>query len=84
MPQEIELRLSARHSDAARLIDSPAVSRLASGPSATVQLNTRYYDTPELAFARSGLSLRVRNKGRSFVQTVKTAGTGALLSERDA
>ena len=45
------------------------------------RLISTYYDTPNLALKRRGLSLRVREQGGRFIQTVKTGdpGGGNLL-----
>jgi triphosphatase len=39
------------------------------------RLVSTYYDTPDHTLARRGSSLRVRRRGREFVQTVKAAGS---------
>ena len=44
------------------------------------RLISTYYDTPDLALKRRGVSLRVREQDGRFIQTVKTAGVGDLLS----
>lgn len=82
MAQEIEIKLTARPDDLARLKRSAALKRFAPGPAATERLNTIYYDTPGLGLSKAGLSLRVRKKGRAYIQTLKTQGTGALSSKR--
>jgi inorganic triphosphatase YgiF len=82
MPQEIEIRLTTSGADVSRLVQSPALKRFTIGRPATARLTTLYYDTPDLAIAKSGLSLRVRKKGRSYVQTVKGMNAGALVSNR--
>ncbi len=82
MSQEIELRFDVRPDDLARLARSAAFEHLFASPAATRRLSTIYYDTPELCFARAGLSLRVRKSGRDYVQTVKSESTGTLASRR--
>ena len=82
MAQEIEIKLAARPNDLARLKRSAALKRFAPGPAATERLNSIYYDTPDLGLSKAGLSLRVRKKGRAYIQTLKTQGTGALASKR--
>jgi inorganic triphosphatase YgiF len=82
MAQEIEIKLAARPDDLARLKRSPALKRFGAGPAATERLNTVYYDTPGLGLSKAGLSLRVRKKGRAYIQTLKTQGTGALNVKR--
>ena len=55
--------------------DVPALrecDRLASPtPAPRVRLRTLYFDTPDLAFARGGFTLRVRRVGNRHVQTVE-------------
>src|SRR5438128_1203649 len=53
-----------------------------SSVSSRSRLISTYYDTPDLALKRRGISLRVREQDGRFIQTVKTAGvgTGDLLS----
>jgi triphosphatase len=77
---EIELKLAAAAADRAEL--KRALVAMASG-SATVRrtLVTTYYDTPDLALKQAGSTLRVRDEGGRFVQTLKTAdlaGAGLL------
>ena len=50
-------------------------------PVSRARLVSTYYDTPDHALARRGSSLRLRRRGKRFVQTVKTvrsSGAGAL------
>lgn len=82
MAQEIEIKLAARPDDLARLRRSPALKRFFAGRPATEQLNTVYYDTPDLELSKAGLSLRVRKKGRAYIQTLKTQGAGPLSAHR--
>ena len=81
MSREIELRFSIRPEDVARLKKAQPRGFVA-GPLATRRLSTIYYDTPDLEFAKAGLSLRVRKLGRQYVQTVKEESAGALASDR--
>jgi len=82
MPCEIEIRFAAREKDLVRLARASALDGFAVGRAATRRLNTVYFDTPDLAFAKAGLSLRVRKNGRGYVQTVKDEDSGAIASER--
>ena len=82
MAQEIEIKLADRPDDLARLKRTTALKRFAPGPAATERLDSIYYDTPNLGLSKAGLSLRVRKKGRAYIQTLKTQGTGALSSMR--
>ena len=73
---ETELKFQIDEACAARLIE-----RLALGSAARRRrLRTVYYDTPEGALAAAGFVLRVRDDGRTHVQTVKQASLdgGAL------
>ena len=81
--REVELKLELQSSDAARVLDHPAVRRLATGPPETRQLLSVYFDTKDLGLARAGISLRLRHSGGEHVQTVKWGeGAAAGLFER--
>jgi triphosphatase len=82
MSQEIEIRLAVRPDDLALLSAAPLIKRLVQGTASTRRLCTTYYDTESFAFARTGVSLRVRKKGRTYIQSVKEKNAGALASER--
>jgi triphosphatase len=69
---EVELKLLV---DADRLADfnaAPIIATNARNKGARKHLKAVYYDTPERTLRRNGLSLRVRQSGARFVQTVKT------------
>ncbi|WP_407118676.1 CHAD domain-containing protein [Bradyrhizobium sp. LMG 9283] len=69
---EIELKLLV---DADRMADfsaAPVIAANARNNGTRKRLKSVYYDTPERALRRAGLSLRVRQSGTRFVQTVKT------------
>lgn len=71
-PREVELKL---------LLERPALKALrlvgaagdwALGPPRRARLRSVYYDTQDQRLRRAGLTLRVRRKGRTFVQTIKS------------
>lgn len=67
---ETELKLSARPADLPRL--RHALLEIASDAVGVQQrLLSTYYDTPELLLKKRALTLRVREEGGRFVQTVK-------------
>lgn len=82
MSRETEIRFTAPAEELGRILRDDALNGFAVGEPITQRLNSLYYDTPELALAKAGLSLRVRKSGRNFTQTVKDASSGALFSER--
>ena len=82
MSQEIEIRFAAPERALKRIAKISALQGFEIGRAATRRLSTVYYDTPELSLSKAGLCLRVRKKGRGFVQTVKDESSGALASER--
>lgn len=73
MHEETELKLRIPENVASRLRRSPVLSALKQRRGSRRHLLTVYYDTPSLALARSGVSLRVRHMGRRKVQGVKLA-----------
>jgi triphosphatase len=69
---EIELKLLVDANSLADFNDAPVVSANARNKGARKHLKSVYYDTPERTLWRNGLTLRVRQNGARFVQTVKT------------
>ena len=74
---EIELKLSLRPSDVARLRRH---ALLAGVKPQRRNLHSTYLDTPDWSLMRRGIALRVRRAGRQWVQTLKaeSASVGAL------
>jgi triphosphatase len=70
-PLETELKLEITPSDQGRL----DLSGLTAKPGgAAKSLISTYYDTPDQSLRKAGYSLRVRESGGRFVQTVKAQG----------
>ncbi|MCF8150109.1 MAG: CHAD domain-containing protein [Burkholderiaceae bacterium] len=81
MAEEVELKLALAEADQARFLRHPllklAVERR------TENLDNIYYDTAELSLRHRGIALRLRRKGRDWLQTIKLAGRSAAgLSSR--
>ena len=68
---EIELKLLADPDALARLNAAPVVARHARNGGLVRRLEAVYYDTPDRALHRNGLSLRVRRSGSRYIQTLK-------------
>jgi inorganic triphosphatase YgiF len=69
---EIELKLLVGADRMADFNAAPVVTANARNKGTRKHLKSVYYDTPERMLRRNGLSLRVRQSGARFVQTVKT------------
>lgn len=82
MLREIELKLTADPDVLARVRRAKEVRALATGPARTSDLESVYFDSPELALGSRAIALRVRRIGRRFVQTVKANGDGGALASR--
>jgi inorganic triphosphatase YgiF len=80
MANEIELKLALPESAQRAFLRHPLLKAAAARQ--TVLLVNIYYDTPDLALKKSGVAVRLRRQGRSWLQTVKCAGssTGGLSS----
>jgi inorganic triphosphatase YgiF len=70
-PVEIELKLLADAASLAHLAERLADLVPGASPAAVKRLETTYYDTPELALAQLGVSVRLRRDGRRRLQSVK-------------
>jgi triphosphatase len=66
-PTETELKFRVGEDVLARLLDHPALQ----GPEHVAHLRSVYFDTPARDLGLSGLSLRVRDTGEGYIQTVK-------------
>ncbi|MFT4120118.1 CHAD domain-containing protein [Bradyrhizobium sp.] len=69
---EIELKLLVDADRMAHFNAAPIIASNARNKGTRKHLNSVYYDTPDRMLRRNGLSLRVRQSGARFVQTVKT------------
>src|SRR5581483_3482007 len=81
----IELKLSVRADRLERVMRSPCLQGDTGGRATPRPLRNVYYDTPHLALHQRGVVVRVREAGRRYIQTVKSAnGAGASgLFQRD-
>lgn len=79
--KEIELKLEFDPADVARLASHPAL-QAGPAPQEEHQLVSTYFDTPDCALHQAGVYLRVRDNGRTIVQTVKAAKSKTELIER--
>lgn len=80
---EAELKLTASAETIEALSRSEVVARMAQGRGVVRNLESAYYDTPDLRLSGRGIALRVRGDGERFVQTVKMeAESGGALVRR--
>lgn len=75
MACEIELKLALAESAQRNFLRHPLLRQAVSRQS--FRLVNLYYDTPRLDLRRRGIALRLRAKGRLWLQTVKCAGEAA-------
>src|SRR5579872_3653799 len=68
---EIELKLLVDADRLAGFNTAPVIVANARNKGSRKRLRSAYFDTPERILRRDGLSLRVRQTGARFVQTVK-------------
>lgn len=69
--QEVELKLELPPAEVDSFRHSPVLGDPRRRP---VEQHTTYFDTPKGELRKAGYSLRLRRKGRSFLQTVKHRG----------
>ena len=68
---EIELKLLIEPAQAQALRDHPLLQKHAGAAPTRHQLDTTYFDTPDLYFSRHRAALRVRHADNAWVQTLK-------------
>ena len=89
MPTETELKLALHHAAVSRAADiarHPAVMAVRHGRRRESHVVSTYYDTPDCALEKAGVSLRLRRDGARWLQTVKgppLAGDGGALHARN-
>ncbi len=69
--EEIELKFVLNAQTERQLRRNPELFRLGRGKASTESLHSIYYDSSDRALKAAGIALRVRRKGRSWLQTVK-------------
>ncbi|MFN4148214.1 MAG: inorganic triphosphatase, partial [Rhodocyclaceae bacterium] len=72
MAEEIELKLALPETAQRAFLRHPLLRQAAHKQ--TARLTNIYYDTPDLDLRKHGIALRLRKRGRSWLQTVKCAG----------
>ncbi|MFO1171712.1 MAG: CYTH and CHAD domain-containing protein [Hyphomicrobiaceae bacterium] len=72
VPEELELKLELRPEQIKELASHPFLTKWVVGTPTHQTLQTVYYDTADQALRRAGYSLRLRRKGDSWVQTIKS------------
>jgi inorganic triphosphatase YgiF len=72
---EIELKLLVEPGQLAAFDDAPVISAYARNKGTRRHLKSAYYDTRKHLLWRNGLSLRVRQIGNRFIQTIKVQET---------
>lgn len=79
--KEIELKLALTPLDFSALKAHPTFAELLSHPIRTERQISTYFDTDQRDLHNHGMTLRVRNSGNEFLQTIKSAAAGTF--ERD-
>lgn len=70
-PREIELKLEAISGGVEHLLAHPLLTQAVPVPEQSGGLHAVYFDTPDLALRRAGLSLRIRRRDGRHIQTIK-------------
>jgi triphosphatase len=81
---EVELKLIVAREDLGRVLAAQAVKQRAQGRARAMELESVYYDTPELDLHAGRLALRLRQSGERWLQALKgAAASTAGLTERE-
>ncbi|WP_201832940.1 CYTH and CHAD domain-containing protein [Microvirga zambiensis] len=82
-PREVELKLELASGTLDELLAHPALSCLTPLADQSGQLHAIYFDTDDHTLYREGISLRIRHRGGTAVQTIKAEGSkGSLAMDR--
>ena len=79
---EVELKLLVEPEQLGRLNDAPVIAAYARNKGTVRLLKDTYYDTPAGVLRGAGVTLRVRQCGKRFVQTMKLAPAEGDLALR--
>lgn len=81
---EVELKLLAEPGAMERLRQAPIIAQHACNGGLVRRLDAIYYDTPDRALYRNGMSLRVRRSGSRYIQTLKrVAANGSNFARQE-
>src|SRR5262245_33527301 len=80
-PKEIELKLEVPPASLPQLRKMPLIRGLNAAPRRATEISV-YFDTDKRKLHKKRLLLRVRRRGRRYIQTIKTSGNGGQF-ERD-
>jgi inorganic triphosphatase YgiF len=84
-PQEVELKLEVEPEALDKVLTHPLLQTQSHDDPVTQNLHSTYFDTPDYALRKAGISLRIRRNGRQRIQTIKAARTpdGVALSRSE-
>jgi inorganic triphosphatase YgiF len=74
MQVEIEMKLELDTASLDRLRRHPVIRQYRQGRATTQTLDNTYYDSQDFALAKAKAALRIRKKGRQYIQTLKAQG----------
>jgi len=76
--REVELKLALPPDGLERLRRHPVLKQFNPGPSRTAELISTYFDTPAHDLLNAGIAVRIRQKGKKLIQTVKCGAVAGL------
>lgn len=77
MPREVEVKLALPATEIREVAQLPWLRDLAAGTVRRETLTSVYFDTPEYRLHRHELTLRVRQEGDKWLQTIKLSQNGS-------
>lgn len=76
---EVELKFELSQRDVRALWRAPAFKAMVKAQPTRQTLRATYFDTPDLKLSKRGMSLRVRQESRRYVQCVKAGAEGSTV-----